>query len=67
MQFSKPLNAAALLIGTSLPGLAYAEDVLNSGDTAWMITATALVLIMTIPGLSLFTPEWFAARTSFPF
>jgi Amt family ammonium transporter len=31
-----------------------AEDVLNSGDTAWMITATALVLFMTIPGLSLF-------------
>ncbi|HIB76040.1 MAG TPA: ammonium transporter, partial [Flavobacteriales bacterium] len=27
---------------------------LNSGDTAWMITATALVLFMTIPGLSLF-------------
>ncbi len=27
---------------------------LNSGDTAWMLTATALVLFMTIPGLSLF-------------
>ncbi len=27
---------------------------LNSGDTAWMLTATALVLLMTIPGLSLF-------------
>ena len=27
---------------------------LNSGDTAWMIVATALVLFMTIPGLSLF-------------
>jgi Amt family ammonium transporter len=26
----------------------------DSGDTAWMITATALVLLMTIPGLSLF-------------
>ncbi|MBF67398.1 MAG: ammonia channel protein [Gammaproteobacteria bacterium] len=29
-------------------------DELNSGDTAWMIVATALVLFMTIPGLSLF-------------
>ncbi len=39
----------------SLPGLALAEDAtLNTGDTAWMITATALVLFMTIPGLSLF-------------
>jgi len=38
------------------PGLALAEEapVLNSGDTAWMLTATALVLFMTIPGLSLF-------------
>jgi Amt family ammonium transporter len=27
---------------------------LNSGDTAWMITATALVLFMTLPGLALF-------------
>ncbi len=29
-------------------------DTLNSGDTAWMIVATALVLFMTIPGLALF-------------
>jgi Amt family ammonium transporter len=27
---------------------------LNSGDTAWMLTATALVLLMTLPGLALF-------------
>ncbi|MGC1953194.1 MAG: ammonium transporter, partial [Gammaproteobacteria bacterium] len=31
-----------------------AQDALNSGDTAWMLTATALVLFMTIPGLALF-------------
>ena len=39
-----------------LPSLALAEEtpVLSSGDTAWMLTATALVLFMTIPGLSLF-------------
>ncbi len=37
-----------------LPALVQAQDELNSGDTAWMITATALVLFMTIPGLSLF-------------
>ena len=28
--------------------------VLNSGDTAWMLAATALVLLMTIPGVALF-------------
>jgi Amt family ammonium transporter len=30
------------------------EVVLNSGDTAWMMTASILVLLMTIPGLALF-------------
>jgi len=39
-----------------LPGVALAaeEPVLNSGDTAWMLISTALVLLMTIPGLALF-------------
>jgi Amt family ammonium transporter len=50
--------AALATIGLCLPGLALAEDaagpVLNSGDTAWMLTSTALVLFMTIPGLALF-------------
>ncbi len=37
------------------PGLVMAQEkTLNSGDTAWMLTATALVLFMTIPGLALF-------------
>jgi len=45
------------LLPLVMPGLALAEEaapVLNSGDTAWMLTATALVLFMTIPGLALF-------------
>jgi ammonium transporter, Amt family len=29
-------------------------DTISAGDTAWMLTATALVLMMTIPGLALF-------------
>jgi len=38
-----------------LAGPAMAQDAkLDSGDTAWMLTATALVLMMTIPGLALF-------------
>ncbi|MBI2424881.1 MAG: ammonium transporter [Candidatus Hydrogenedentes bacterium] len=40
-----------------MPGVALAQDeapTLDSGNTAWMLTATALVLFMTIPGLSLF-------------
>src|SRR5712672_868668 len=46
-------GAAALL----LPALALAADdkpKLDTGDTAWMLTSTALVLMMTIPGLALF-------------
>ncbi len=33
---------------------AEAESAIDSGDTAWMLTSTALVLFMTIPGLALF-------------
>ena len=29
-------------------------DKISSGDTAWMLTSTALVLMMSIPGLALF-------------
>ena len=36
-----------------VPGVAGADE-LNAGDTAWMLTATALVLFMTLPGLALF-------------
>jgi len=36
-----------------LPGLAFADE-LNGADTAWIMTATALVLFMTLPGLALF-------------
>src|SRR5690554_4640261 len=42
----------------AVPSVAFAQDeavaVLNSGDTAWIIVATILVMMMTIPGLALF-------------
>ncbi|MFQ5994440.1 MAG: ammonium transporter [Acidiferrobacterales bacterium] len=43
----------APLFALALPRAAQASG-LDSGDTAWMLTSTALVLFMTIPGLSLF-------------
>ena len=46
-------TAGAGLALTLVPAVASADE-LSSGDTAWMLTATALVLFMTIPGLSLF-------------
>ncbi len=42
-----------ILWGLMLPAAAQAQE-LNTGDTAWILTSTALVLFMTIPGLSLF-------------
>ena len=46
---------ASLILVLGLPDLALADGhELNGSDTAWMLTATALVLFMTIPGLALF-------------
>lgn len=51
----RKLAGLGALLSLVTPGLAMADEVvLNSGDTAWMLTATALVLFMTIPGLALF-------------
>jgi len=44
----------ALFAGVILPASARAADALDTGDTAWVLAATALVLFMTIPGLALF-------------
>jgi len=50
-------HASRMLIALTLPFListpALADD-FSGADTAWMLTSTALVLFMTIPGLSLF-------------
>ena len=44
-----------LLLCTPVAGHAQeAAPVLDTGNTAWMLTATALVLLMTLPGLALF-------------
>jgi len=57
------LAAAAFSVLWTIPALAQlpapatpaaASPMLDTGDTAWMLTATALVLMMTIPGLALF-------------
>ncbi len=44
----------ALLTMLALPILAFAEDTLDTGDTAWMMVSTAFVLLMTPAGLALF-------------
>ncbi len=49
-------SAAVALIMTAMPAtaLAAAAPVPDKGDTAWMLTSTLLVILMTIPGLALF-------------
>jgi len=44
----------ALFAAVMLVSVSASADELNQADTAWMLTSTALVLFMTIPGLSLF-------------
>jgi len=46
----KRLLAVALMLS---PSLAFADE-LNGANTAWILTSTALVLFMTLPGLALF-------------
>jgi Amt family ammonium transporter len=55
-QRSRAASALLFVLVTLLPQWALAQEAptLSAGDTAWMLTATALVLLMTIPGLSLF-------------
>ena len=47
-----PIAFGAVLF-SSVADVAHADEI-NSGDTAWMLTSSALVLLMTLPGLALF-------------
>ena len=63
-QAPAPADAASIAAPAAMPAAAPAEapadappaasPTLNSGDTAWMLTSTLLVILMTIPGLALF-------------
>ncbi len=46
--------AAAFAPAAATPAAAASAPVINKGDTAWMIVATAFVIMMSIPGLALF-------------
>ena len=47
------LKSLSTLLLLMVPSVASAQD-LSGGNTAWILTSTALVLFMTLPGLSLF-------------
>ncbi len=49
----KLLNLCLILLTAVSSPTIFASEI-NSGDTAWILTSTALVLFMTLPGLALF-------------
>ena len=53
-RWAKTLAASLTLCAVAGPALADAPATANGADTAWLLTSTALVLFMTLPGLALF-------------
>ncbi|GGJ34797.1 ammonium transporter [Neoroseomonas lacus] len=51
--FARGGLAAALLVA-AMPAMAQEAPKVDTGDAAWMLTSTALVLMMTVPGVALF-------------
>ena len=58
--FTRPRTQLGTLAGLAIlfsAGTAFGQDgeaTISAGDTAWIMTSTALVLLMTLPGLALF-------------
>ena len=52
-QFIISFGLLACIVAILIPSVGYTDE-LNSGDTSWILTSTALVLFMTLPGLALF-------------
>ena len=50
----KRLGTGLIVCSLSVSPVFAADSAIDSGDTAWILTATALVLLMTLPGLALF-------------
>src|SRR5690606_23118805 len=55
-KITRPLGLLTVAAATLGPTLAWAQDapMPDKGDTAWMLTSTALVLLMSVPALALF-------------
>ncbi|MDE2809240.1 MAG: ammonia channel protein, partial [Gemmatimonadota bacterium] len=48
------LLALLAFIFLAIPNATFAQDALDTGDTAWILISTGLVLFMMIPGLAMF-------------
>ena len=62
-------NSKYLLLVSALmlSGSAFAEEGLSGANTAWIMTSTALVLFMTLPGLALFYAGLVGLKMFYPF
>jgi len=56
VNFRKEVTGILILVITDMLGTSRKERdmMLNSGDTAWMLISTALVILMTVPGVAMF-------------
>ena len=51
--FKASISKVLLALLVLLPSVSFADE-LNAANTSWIMTSTALVLFMTLPGLALF-------------
>ena len=58
--------AAAFLAMAAAPAFAGDEAKVDTGDAAWMLVSTALVLMMTVPGVALFYAGMVRRRMCLP-
>jgi len=56
------IAALAPFLFASIAHAADARPQINGADVSWLLTSSALVLMMTIPGLALFMADWYAAK-----
>ena len=63
----KLFRLCLITLALFIPTEVMAEETakISGGDTAWIIVATALVLLMTIPGLRCLMEDLFARRRSY--
>jgi ammonium transporter, Amt family len=54
LRMKHKLSMLGAMLLCAMPAVAMAQDDISAANTAWILTATALVLFMTVPGLSFF-------------
>ena len=62
------ISLSSIFVGSIMPTIATAaETQINQANTAWILTSSALVLFMTLPGLALFMAGLFGQTIFYQF